>query len=465
MKTKLIHIYILFPFCAFIFSCKKYLDEKPVASIVSPKTLEDAQALLDNSSVMNQLVTGTYSEASADDYFLLANNYNSLSTDQQKVYTWSAFDYFHPNDWSKCYLAVYYSNLALETIEKIPITVQNETAWNNVYGSALFYRSYFFTQLLWAYAKAYDEASSATDLGIAIRLQSDFNIPSLRSNVSDSYNRIFNDAKESTLYLPNLPQHTFRPSKAASYGLLSRVYLSMRNYDSAYKYSNLYLQIKSDLIDCKVNNTTDFATPTSSLPFKKFNKETVFYSEINNSLPNAVMGTSIAKIDTFLFLKYATNDIRRSAYFGASSGYQKFKGSYASSTTVFFSGIATDEIYLIKAECLARGVNGNSGDKDAAMILLNSLLSKRYNNTFTALTAADTNDALNKILLERRKELLMRGLRWIDIKRLNKEGRNIALTRLLPTGQTITLQPNSNYFALPLPADIIIQSGMNQNPQ
>ena len=96
---------------------------------------------------------------------------------------------------------------------------------------------------------------------------------------------------------------------------------------------------------------------------------------------------------------------------------------------------------------------------------LNTLLVKRWaTGSFVPLTAVDNNDAINKILLERRKELLFRGLRWIDIKRLNVEGRNIILKRKLPDGTIVSIAPNSNYYALPLPKDLIDLTGMPQNP-
>jgi len=58
----------------------------------------------------------------------------------------------------------------------------------------------------------------------------------------------------------------------------------------------------------------------------------------------------------------------------------------------------------------------------------------------------------------------MRDLRWMDIKRLNKEGANISLRRTV-NGITYSLQPNDNKFALPLPETIIRISGMTQNPR
>jgi hypothetical protein len=121
-------------------------------------------------------------------------------------------------------------------------------------------------------------------------------------------------------------------------------------------------------------------------------------------------------------------------------------------------GLATDEMYLIRAETYAR-----KGDKTSALADLNTLLAKRYNGTFVQVTAVDANAALIRILLERRKELLLRGIRWIEIKRLNKEGANIIPKRKIGT-LVFTLQPNANYYALPLPVDIIQLAGIPQNP-
>ncbi len=100
---------------------------------------------------------------------------------------------------------------------------------------------------------------------------------------------------------------------------------------------------------------------------------------------------------------------------------------------------------------------------------LNTLLINRWKvdpvtgkTTYTSQTASDEKEALDKILLERRKELLYRGLRWTDIKRLNKLGANISLTRII-NGQTFTLPPKDLRFALPIPEDVISLSGMEQN--
>jgi hypothetical protein len=167
---------------------------------------------------------------------------------------------------------------------------------------------------------------------------------------------------------------------------------------------------------------------------------------------------SRAKIDSSLYQSYSTNDLRKQLYFkNNNNGSYAFKGSY-DGTSLLFSGVAVDEVYLIRAECLAR-----TGNTTAALNDLNTVLEKRWKKgTFIPFTASTPGEALTLILTERRKELLFRGLRWSDIKRLNKEGASITLKRIL-NGQSFTLQPNDPRYALPIPEDIIELTGMPQN--
>ena len=106
--------------------------------------------------------------------------------------------------------------------------------------------------------------------------------------------------------------------------------------------------------------------------------------------------------------------------------------------------------------------SARAGNMNSAMADLNTLLQNRWKaGTFIPLLALNASDALNQILMERRKELLFR-IRWIDLKRLNKGGANITLTRIL-NGQTYTLAPNSPLYVFPIPPDEIQLSGIQQN--
>lgn len=437
-------------------SCKKFLDKKNDLSVAVPESLSDLQALLDYSSRMNLQRTPGFGESSCDDYFLLDATYNGFEQERQRIYTWNRGPYYFQNDWSVAYEPVFTANYCLEQLQKIPMEAGNFNQWYNVKGSALFYRSYYFLGLAWTFAKAYHKDSSLTDPGIVLRLNADFNSPSVRSTVQETYNRIVTDAKEAALYLPDNPVHTLRPSKAAAYGLLARAYLSMRMYDSSFRYASLCLQLKNDLMDYNADADIN-GNVNASIPFKRFNKETIFYTEM--SAFTAINSFSRARIDTVLYASYNNNDLRKKAFFKLSAPYYQFKGSYTGNGSQYFSGITTAEMYLVKAETAAR-----TGDVPLAMNTLNTLMKKRWNNavTYNDITAADQTDAVNKIILERRKELYMRGLRWMDIKRFNRENANIILTRKIGT-QVFTLMPNAAYYALPLPEDIIQLTGMQQN--
>lgn len=437
----------------FLASCKKYLDEKSDSSLTVPTTLNEIEGLFHDADLINFGRTPSLGEASCDDYFLLPATFNALATQFQEVYNWTLREYRYQNDWGAIYLPVYNSNFALESLEKIPRTTSNEHQWNLVKGMALFTRAHSFFSLSSIYAKAFDSSFAHTDKGIVLRLSSDFNLPSQRASVLESYTQILSDAKEASIYLPDLQTNVLIPSKAASYGLLARVYLSMRVYDSAFKYSNLCLSLKSDIIDYN-------SLPLNGgVPFPRFNNpETIYYTEMSrynaNHFPNRGL------VDTILVTSYHDDDLRKKGFFTAlPNGYHRFKGAYTANSATLFSGIATDEIMLVRAECFAR-----KGFVAEAMNDLNTLLRKRWSNTVTYvdITAADQVEAISIILNERRKELLMRGLRWIDIKRLNKEGRNIIPQRII-NGQTYTLPANDNRYALPIPIDIVNITGIAQN--
>jgi hypothetical protein len=436
----------------FFFSCKKFLDEKADKKLVELRTLDDLQALLDDNSRMNANMPG-FGETSADDYFILKGKFNTYLDIFKKPYVWELSNYTYLNDWAYSYNSVYNANYCLDYISKIPRIAQNETQWNNVKGSALFFRAFRYLNLIWEHGRAYDSQTSQNDLGIVLRTSSDPSIPSVRSNVKNCYERIIADATEAALYLPDYPQHVMRPSKAAVYGLLARAYLSMRDYDNAYHFADLCLQIKSDLLD--YNNTLE-VSKGSLTPFRPFNQEIIFFASQSGNY--ASKNPPDGLIDTVLYNRYEANDLRKAVFFYLNNHYQSFKGNYnAQNMSSFFSGIAVDEVFLIRAECQAR-----AGRISEAMNDLNSLLLKRHIAPYTPITASTPLQALNIILIERRKELIFRGLRWIDIKRLNKEGADIILKRVLE--RTYTLAPNSDKYALALPIDILNQTNMPQNP-
>ena len=432
--------------------CKKYLDAKSNKELAVPESLQDLQALMDYYLRINNVdpISGI---ESVNDFYLTETDYNALYNDaDRRIYTWGTNHLFdnYSNDWSYQYDIINMANIVLDNIDKIERTPGNASEYDNLKGQALFQRARSFQLIAWLWANAYDKNNAEKDLGIPLRIHSDFNITSVRSTLEETYKRIITDLKESVSLLPIIPVHVIRPSRPAAYALLARTYLSMRDYPNAGNYTDSCLQLFSKLIDFNSLNAG------ANYPITRFNDEVIMDNRI--PVPDMFIGTR-AKIDSVFYQSYADEDLRKKVFFKNNNGFFTFKGSYEG-TSAMFSGIATDEVILMKAECLAR-----AGSTSAAMDELNSLLIKRWKtNTFTGLTATDANDALAKILKERRKELLMRGLRWMDIKRLNKEGAGIVMQRSI-NGQTYTLQPNALRYTFPIPETIVDLTGIQQNPQ
>jgi len=93
-------------------------------------------------------------------------------------------------------------------------------------------------------------------------------------------------------------------------------------------------------------------------------------------------------------------------------------------------------------------------------------LAKRWlTGYFIPLSVATPNEALEIILQERRKELVFRGLRWFDLKRLNKDPRfAVTLKRVIEDKEYI-LPPNDNKYLFPIPSAVIEMTGIKQNPR
>lgn len=446
------YIIIAFVLCA-CFSCNRYLDKPGNPTLTNPKSLEDVLLLLDNPMHYGSMNTGS------DEFFTTPVNFGRMSAVLKNYYlNWEPnleSVYYHQNYWLDPYKAVFHVNLCLELLRKIKTNAGNQKDYDYAKGAAHFHRAYAFTTIAWQNAKAYNETTAATDLGAVLDLNADALEKLKRSSVEETYKQIIKDLEESLKYLPEYSNHSTRPSQLAANGLLARVYLSMRRYDKALEYSNKVLTKQSVLLN--FNNPADILID-DHYPFaaQRYGKEVIFYKQSVDPL-GGVGRVGNYFIDTILVDSYDTHDLRKRAYFRASGSYYNFKGSYASGNMM--NGICTDEMFLIRAECYAQG-----DDVQQAMDDLNELLITRWEtDKFSPFTAATKEEALQIIQTERKKELVCRGLRWIDIKRLNEEGANISITR--KGGDIIgVLPPKDPRFATQLPQVLVDNFGYEQNP-
>jgi tetratricopeptide (TPR) repeat protein len=446
LSTFLLLIFLL-PSCG-----KEWLNAKPDKSLVVPETIKDYQTLLDNSALFNANQACGLGEMGAGDFYITAAGWEGVSSQQEKsAYIWAATPGFYGNeisvDWVNAYKRVLNANVILNGIEKVMPSEAEQQDWNNIKGSALFFRASDFFNLAQEYCIAYDAETANQNLGLPLRLEYDVNIKLKRSTLQRTYDQIITDLEAAANLLGTKPQFKTRPSQEAAYALLAKTYLLMGNYKKAGYYADKVLQIQPDLIDYSKLNTN------AAFPIARFNAEVIFQSTFAYGI---FLATRLTVVND-LFDQYAIDDCRRMIFFTPNTYGMTFKGSYNGDRN-FFGGLATDEMYLIRAEAKAREEN-----LPAALSDLNTLRRNRWKDTYVNLDSKDQHTVLQYVLTERRKELVFRGIRWTDLRRLNRDSRFATTLTRTVNGITYILQPNDKRYVFPIDEEEIRLSGIEQN--
>lgn len=428
-------------------NCNRFLDEKSDSNLATAETLADNQALLDDYATLAS--HSTSGEIASDDVFVTDADFNTMYDEAMKrLYTWQPSYVSLPtgSDWENCFRRIKIYNTVLFNLGHYEIGNSD-----NVEGQALLLRGAAYLEAAQIWCLAYDKNTAEAKLGLPLRLDPDMNIPSVRSTLQETYSQILVDLHRAAILLPVNQLAVSRPSKITALAYLSRVYLYMGDYTNALKHGKEALSYHDGLMNFNTLN------PASAYPIKNKNVEVLLPTLMSYS---PFLATTKAKINNDLYQSYDANDLRKTIFFKPlATGEILFKGNYSGSTTRM-TCIATNEVYLNVAEAQAY-----LDDKTSAMHTLNDLLRTRWKSgTFIELSASNAAQALQIIRAERRKELLFRGLRWADLKRYNREGANISLSKTI-SGQLFTLPPNDLRYAIAIPEDIIKMTGMPQNPR
>jgi len=465
-------IWLLPAFFTLVLACnkQKFLEKKPSSTLLVPTTLSDFQALLDNLKVFG--LVPTLGEASADNYYVSYGSWQGMTKREMNAYVWAKDIYGGEGaqqDWNTPYQQIFYANVVLDGLKGVKSITDSAAEWNALEGSALFCRAFAFYNLAQLFAPVYDSGTAKTDPGIPLRTSSSIDTLSARSTLQATYDQILSDLNQAEAFLPggSAGRTLNRPVKACAQALLARVYLSMRNYSMAQASADKALVTYPQLMDYNDLSLTP-------VPISTFNPETLYQASFLGAPSLFTYFTALSAlysttwIDTGLLRSYDTSDLRLAIFFRTRNHDTTLylRGGYSGSLYPF-GGLATDELLLISAEGAAR-----AGDAAAAMAKVNILLGKRWKKgTFSGYPVTTAPAALDTVLLERRKELAFRGLRWTDLRRLNKEGANITLQRILvdtSNGQVnslkFTLAPNSLNYTLPIPPDVIsLNAAIQQN--
>ena len=445
--------------------CNDYLDIKPKGEKI-PTTVSDYETLLNYESV--QKVSDTYPAYLTDDVFLpdvaegtATPGLNSVDQSIRNLYLFKKEVFGDAQDdgfWFASYNRIYYYNTVIDNIMNADGSDKQQKL--SIRAEALISRALEYLYLVNGYAKYYDVRTADSDPGVPLILDEDISKKNLvRASVKDVYAQIQSDLQTA---LPNLPMqakgNAFRASKAAGYGVLAKMYLYMGNYAEALKAANEVLEINNSLLDLKKYAVVKAQSSIgrTNVPQDIDNPENIYikFAPYVYGLSSKVFGS-----DELISL-FSEDDMRLQVYFTKNfRNIPTDKYVWAPYLRANLA-VSSPEIYLIAAECEAR-----EGSIERAIALINKLRDNRIKNN-TDIVATDRNDALQKVLEERRRELAMSGMvRYIDLKRLNQESQ-FAKTVTHVTGEgTFSLEPNSPLYVLPIPAKVMRfnKNSMKQN--
>lgn len=444
---------------------KDFLDIKRDSNQVVPNKVRDYLAIL---SRINMLSTSQdLAFVGSDEYYLKSNEdlvaLSFYSPYLKNAYTWENIIFRDDEDhygWYTAYEKIMYANLALE-VEKLNPTPQEIEDQNRVRVAARFHRALNFYHLAQQFCEVYDPNTAKERLGLQLRTDYDVSVRYGRSNLQQVYDMILNDLHEAENISLNTGDNIYVPGKLATQALLARVYLQMGEFDKALGYAEKVLAKKNTIIDYNTvdGELSDYDASLFELGGKN-NPSIIFF--LGCSFPNT-LNPSRSSIDTAIMEEFEENDLRKKIYFfKTEDGRTVFTGSYAGDGAYqFFTGLSTEEMLLIRAECNAR-----KGRTELAIQDLNLLRSHRFaEESFVPLKVGEISDIVEVVLKERRKELFMRGLRWEDARRLNREGKYpISFARSLD-GKVTTLLSGSKKWVWPIPEIEVIRSGIAQNPR
>jgi starch-binding outer membrane protein, SusD/RagB family len=432
-------------------SCTKqsHLNQPVDQGLQVLATIEDARALLDNTSIMKE--TPALGELSADDFYVTAGG--TIDPVELNAYLWMPDIFMQQRlagDWFLPYKQIYYANSILATLPNL--TGGSQEQLNQVKGTCLFIRGYAFYNVALEFASLYD-TDPENEPGIPLPLTPDPEAHYARASIKETYDNILKDINEAVKLLPQQVDtlRKNRPSVPAAFGLLARIYLSMGNFTAAKTVADSCLDRYAHLMNYKNLNAA------TSHPFPANNEEVLYQSNLL-STTNLFYHNSFS-VDSTLYNSYSSQDLRKELYFtNGASGLPIPRFNY-SGNTAKFSGLAIDEVFLIRAECHAR-----LGNKESAMQDLTKLLTTRWdNNNYPTPIINTAQEALDLVLTERRKELVFRGLRWIDIRRLNKINPAHTLKRWW-SNTMYTLPPGDKRYVLPIPFDVFeVNNNIKQN--
>jgi len=466
--------------------CKKYLETTP-----------DNRASLDTPEKVAQLLGTAYPQAN---YMAFAESISDNVDDKGRGgLDLTVLDPYFFRDvsdnqqdspefyWNACYSAIAAANQALESSRSAADT----TPYKSEIGEALVARAYAHFMLVNFFAKTYDAATAATDLGIPYVLEPEKVVFKGydRKTVAYVYQMIEKDLTQGLPLLDDkryvVPRYHF--TRSAAHAFAARFYLFKKDYASVVVHANQVLPATNVAAMLRPWNTT-YLTITYVDLFARYEKAT----EPANLL---LVETSSLWARNYYNQRYGMNAAKRDEIFYANPA----GGSYAYWNQLYYVGTDNYLVPKVNEYFVRLSVNATIGlpyvmvplftaeealfnrveaniylnNTTAALADLNAYASTRIRNYSTGantMTAASLNTyygggGLQNTLFWamtdfKRAEFVQEGMRWFDLQRYKTPVTHNNVT----TGQAMTLTATDLRRVFQLPGSVAT-SGVPLNPR
>jgi starch-binding outer membrane protein, SusD/RagB family len=462
-------------------SCKKELELTPHQIYYDNFYRTSSDALNAVNSVYD--VLGSVSQYSSYLWLIqdiAADDCNSRATlNDPNIHQFNSYD-LDPNNnylakiWQASYLGISRANVVME---KVPAIEMDSALRQRVLGEAKFLRGLYYFNLV----RLFGEIPLMTQ-PVTSNLGSEEIYPA-KSPVADIYNQIKKDFRDASAALPaayTSPGDKGRATKGAALGLLSKVFLTLKEWDSA------YLTAK-EVIDLDVYDLhADFAAN-----FKETNKngkESVFEVQFykNSTLENSQMvisglpslpgifsaGVEIMLPTEDLLSSFEEGDHRYEATFFDEYWSVTFephiwkywdqiayKPQNTSQSGADFMVMRYSEVLLIYAEALNEANNGPTIEAYDAINQVRVRARNGVADVLPDLSGLDKDSFRLAVLNERRHEFVNEGQRWYDLVRMGK------LIEYVKRAKGDQANPQDFNTVFPIPQrELDLDSHLQQNP-
>lgn len=445
-------------------SCNDFLNEIPKGQ-KTPATWEDYNAFMRNNNTSNYeteqllFLLGDYfrspsalnnSELTRANYLYLEDVDRTLINSSDNMAYYSAYE------------MMFYWNLIIE--DGMNTTEATDQQRRMLVAQARVLRAMTYHYIVNYHADQYWD-DTQDKLSVPLATSAAVESPTPQGTLRQVYDLMESDLRAAIPDLPDYGETMLHPTKAAGYGMLARVMLSMGRYEEAraaaesalaendalYDWVKFYNDNKTRIEDTSVWNTATTVNPEIDNP------ENYVYHQASSSYWQGQSGGCLT-LPVERAAKFEEGDIRLLAHwrhYVTGSGIEYYRGIYGNVPN--YGGIRSAEMYYIKAECQAR-----AGEWEDALETVNTVRRTRFlPEYYHDLTASDQTEAINKIIDDKANEFVQTQVIFCDYRRLNKEGLYPRTLTKTIDGVTHTLRPDSHLWIMPYPIQVLDNPGNN----